>query len=152
VAPHHLQSCCHCQVHDGRNLADACTAGLYLPTSDIDLVVMDSGADDVKIALKALGNKLGNTGIATKIQVGPQTCLMTSELRLQTLPDTIPLGQHICIYENGYKRDAAPHLKTHAYRVDKCLRIPHHTGSCHAQDLTLTSTQMVSCSLPASCI
>jgi len=34
---------------------------------------MDSGAHDVKIALKALGNKLGNTGIATKIQVGPQT-------------------------------------------------------------------------------
>lgn len=43
--------------------------GLYLPTSDIDLVVMDSGAHDVKIALKALSNKLGNTGIATKIQV-----------------------------------------------------------------------------------
>ncbi|KAL0037432.1 hypothetical protein WJX79_008048 [Trebouxia sp. C0005] len=43
--------------------------GLYLPTSDIDLVVMDSGADDVKIALKALSHKLGNTGIAIKIQV-----------------------------------------------------------------------------------
>ena len=44
-------------------------AGLYLPTSDIDLVVMDSGADDVKIALRALSNKLSNTGIAIKIQV-----------------------------------------------------------------------------------
>ena len=73
MAPHHLRSCCLCQNHDGRDLTDACTAGLYLPTSDIDLVVMDSGAVDVKIALKALGNKLGNTGIATKIQVGPQT-------------------------------------------------------------------------------
>lgn len=73
VAPHYLQSCCYCQDHKARDLTEACTAGLYLPTSDIDLVVMDSGADDVKIALKALGNKLGNTGIATKIQVGPQT-------------------------------------------------------------------------------
>jgi len=73
VAPHHCHSCCHCQDHNARDLTDACTAGLYLPTSDIDLVVMDSGADDVKIALKALGNKLGNTGIATKIQVGPQS-------------------------------------------------------------------------------
>lgn len=71
------------------NLTDACSAGLYLPTSDIDLVVMDSGADDVKIALKALGNKLGNTGIATKIQVGPQTCLTTSKLKLQTLCDAV---------------------------------------------------------------
>ncbi|MCJ1305231.1 hypothetical protein MMC08_008045 [Hypocenomyce scalaris] len=43
--------------------------GLYLPTSDIDLVVMDSGADDIKIALRALSNKLSNTGIAIKIQV-----------------------------------------------------------------------------------
>lgn len=44
-------------------------AGLYLPTSDIDLVVMDSGADDIKIALRALSNKLSTTGIAIKIQV-----------------------------------------------------------------------------------
>ncbi len=55
---------------------------------------MDSGADDVKIALKALGNKLGNTGIATKIQVGPQTCLMTSKPRLQTLCDAVLHHDH----------------------------------------------------------
>ena len=56
-----LLSCC--------KLTSSDLAGLYLPTSDIDLVVMDSGADDIKIALRALSNKLSNTGIAIKIQV-----------------------------------------------------------------------------------
>ena len=48
-------------------------AGLYLPTSDIDLVVMDSGAPDVKMALRALSRKLSESAIATNIQVS-QCC------------------------------------------------------------------------------
>lgn len=127
VIPHYLHSCCHCQDHDGRSVTDACTVGLYLPTSDIDLVVMDSGADDVKIALKALSHKLGNTGIAIKIQVGPQTCLMTSKLELQTLCDAVlhrdRISRTACLLQN--KCDAAPHLKMYACKVDMCLCIHH---------------------------
>ena len=47
---------------------------------------MDSGAHDVKIALKALSNKLGNTGIATKIQVDHK---LASKLTLQTVCDAV---------------------------------------------------------------
>ncbi|KAL3157918.1 hypothetical protein ABBQ32_012323 [Trebouxia sp. C0010 RCD-2024] len=43
--------------------------GLYLPTSDIDLVVMDSRAADVKIALYAVSRKLHELGMARGTQV-----------------------------------------------------------------------------------
>ena len=44
-------------------------AGLYLPTSDIDLVVMDSKCGDVPIALKALASSLLRRSMAKGIQV-----------------------------------------------------------------------------------
>ena len=46
-------------------------AGLYLPTSDIDLVVMDSKCGDVPIALKALASSLLRRSMAKGIQVMP---------------------------------------------------------------------------------
>ena len=44
-------------------------AGLYLPTSDIDLVVMDSKCGDVPLALKALASSLLRRSMAKGIQV-----------------------------------------------------------------------------------
>lgn len=50
-------------------------SGLYLPTSDIDLVVMDSKCGDVPIALKALASSLLRRSMAKGIQVG--SCFLT---------------------------------------------------------------------------
>ena len=47
-------------------------AGLYLPTSDIDLVVMDSNSADVRTALYAVSRKLTERKIARDVQVGLQ--------------------------------------------------------------------------------
>ena len=47
-------------------------AGLYLPTSDIDLVVLNSGAGDVVTALRALSSKLSRAGLAKNIQVSTE--------------------------------------------------------------------------------
>lgn len=54
-------------ISKGRNCF---SAGLYLPTSDIDLVVMDSRAADIKIALYAVSRKLHELGMARGTQVG----------------------------------------------------------------------------------
>jgi len=43
--------------------------GLYLPTSDMDLVVLQSGVTDIKDTLRKLANKLSSKGIARSIQV-----------------------------------------------------------------------------------
>ncbi|KAK9822646.1 hypothetical protein WJX81_003349 [Elliptochloris bilobata] len=43
--------------------------GLYLPTSDLDVVVVGSGCDDVRSALKALANSLVRRSMATNIQI-----------------------------------------------------------------------------------
>ena len=45
-----------------------CCSGLYVPTSDVDLVVLDTAAD-VQTGLKALANLLSRKGIAKGIQV-----------------------------------------------------------------------------------
>lgn len=42
--------------------------GLYLPTSDIDAVILDSNCVDVRQGLKVLGKALSQKGIATDIQ------------------------------------------------------------------------------------
>lgn len=44
-------------------------AGLYLPTSDVDLVVLDSGCSDIVRGLRAIGNKLVDGAMAKNIQV-----------------------------------------------------------------------------------
>lgn len=43
--------------------------GLYLPTSDVDLVVLSSGAEDIPNALRALASKLSKKNLATEVQV-----------------------------------------------------------------------------------
>ncbi|XP_011004630.1 PREDICTED: non-canonical poly(A) RNA polymerase PAPD7 isoform X2 [Populus euphratica] len=43
--------------------------GLYLPTSDIDVVILDSGLKSPQIGLNALSRALSQKGIAKKIQV-----------------------------------------------------------------------------------
>ncbi|GLI63863.1 hypothetical protein VaNZ11_006973 [Volvox africanus] len=43
--------------------------GLYVPTSDIDLVILDSGCSNVQSGLKALGNALNSRKVAQNIQV-----------------------------------------------------------------------------------
>ena len=57
-----------CQVQ--RNRQQGFAAGLYLPTSDIDLVVMDSKSADVRTALYAVSRKLSERKIARDVQVG----------------------------------------------------------------------------------
>jgi non-canonical poly(A) RNA polymerase PAPD5/7 len=43
--------------------------GLYLPTSDMDLVVTDSGCMDVRSGLRALAQALARKGMAKNMQV-----------------------------------------------------------------------------------
>lgn len=43
--------------------------GLYLPTSDIDVVILDSGCGDTQSGLKALAKALAKEGIAKNLQV-----------------------------------------------------------------------------------
>lgn len=43
--------------------------GLYLPTSDIDVVILDSGLKSPQIGLNALSRALSQKGVAKKIQV-----------------------------------------------------------------------------------
>ena len=45
-------------------------AGLYLPTSDVDLVILDSGCTDIVSGLRALAQCLVRRSLATGIQVG----------------------------------------------------------------------------------
>ena len=44
-------------------------SGLYLPTSDMDLVVMESGAEDVRSALRKLADTLSRRGVARDLEV-----------------------------------------------------------------------------------
>lgn len=44
--------------------------GLFLPTSDMDMVVLESGVDNVPNALRALSLQLSKKRIAKQIQVG----------------------------------------------------------------------------------
>lgn len=64
---------------------------MYLPTSDIDLVVMDSRTADVKTALYAVSRKLNERKIARDVQVGPQADCLPSALTQPTHTRTIPL-------------------------------------------------------------
>jgi hypothetical protein len=45
-------------------------AGLYLPTSDVDAVIMGSGCTDILQGLKALANALARKNMAKNMQVG----------------------------------------------------------------------------------
>ena len=73
-----LHSCAvHCCQYTFLNAAASADsflefAGLYLPTSDIDLVVLNSGAGDVVTALRALSSKLSRAGLAKNIQVSTE--------------------------------------------------------------------------------
>lgn len=84
-------------------------AGLYLPTSDIDLVVMDSKSADVRTALYAVSRKLSERQIARDVQVGssPVSCLSS----LPTKP-------------------SASNLWLHAPRILSLLRHPVLTEGC----------------------
>ena len=53
-------------------------AGLYLPTSDLDVVVVGSGCDDVRNALKALANSLMRRSMAKNMQA----CMLTLDCDL----------------------------------------------------------------------
>jgi non-canonical poly(A) RNA polymerase PAPD5/7 len=44
-------------------------SGLYLPTSDVDVVILNSGCVDVALGLKALASALARQGLATNFQV-----------------------------------------------------------------------------------
>ena len=45
-------------------------AGLYLPTSDVDAVIMGSGCADIPQGLKALATALARRNMAKNMQVG----------------------------------------------------------------------------------
>lgn len=55
----------------------ACTAGLYLPTSDIDAVVMGSGCTNIPQGLKALATALARKDLAKNMQVQAEQVLHT---------------------------------------------------------------------------
>ena len=46
-------------------------AGLYLPTSDMDLVIINSGCNDIERGLRALGKAMVGEGMARNVQVIP---------------------------------------------------------------------------------
>lgn len=54
-----------CQV----NIFGSFAIGLYLPTSDIDMVILDSGCCDAQSGLRALAKALTKEGVAKNIQV-----------------------------------------------------------------------------------
>lgn len=54
------------------------STGLYLPNSDLDLVVMKSGCEDVVKGLKALATSLTRRSLATDIMV----CLLPRALHV----------------------------------------------------------------------
>ena len=56
----------------------ALLAGLYLPTSDLDLVILDSGCTDIVSGLRALANCLVRKGLAKAIQVCSSNTLKLS--------------------------------------------------------------------------
>ena len=58
---HHL--CCFAPLH---------CAGLYLPTSDVDAVIMGSGCTDVPQGLKALATALARKNMAKNMQARVQ--------------------------------------------------------------------------------
>ena len=51
-------------------------AGLFLPTSDLDLVIVNSGCRDVRGGLRALANALTRKGMAKQMQVGPHAAVL----------------------------------------------------------------------------
>ena len=51
--------------------AQVLSAGLYLPTSDLDLVILSSGCTNIPSGLKALAQCLVRKSLATEIQVSP---------------------------------------------------------------------------------
>ncbi|KAJ4980711.1 hypothetical protein NE237_031548 [Protea cynaroides] len=55
----------HCRVE----VFGSFRTGLYLPTSDIDIVILESKVNSPQIGLKALSRALSQRGIAKKIQV-----------------------------------------------------------------------------------
>ncbi|XP_022936827.1 non-canonical poly(A) RNA polymerase PAPD5 [Cucurbita moschata] len=55
----------HCKVE----VFGSFQTGLYLPTSDIDVVILDSGIPKPQLGLQALSRALSQKGIAKKIQV-----------------------------------------------------------------------------------
>ena len=56
--------------HDARvEVFGSFATGMYLPTSDIDAVILDSGCVDVKQGLKALATLLSRKGISVDLQV-----------------------------------------------------------------------------------
>lgn len=59
-----------------RQVFGSFATGLYLPTSDMDLVVTDSGCGDVRQGLRALAQALARKGMAKNMQVRrPSGCV-----------------------------------------------------------------------------
>ena len=57
-------------------LRDAlCFAGLYLPTSDLDVVVLDSNEADLRAALKAVATGLLRKDLARNVQASTSPCM-----------------------------------------------------------------------------
>lgn len=60
-------------------------AGLFVPTSDIDLVVMDSKCDNIQSGLKALATVLARKGVAKSIQVTGFGCKRSAYIGFQEI-------------------------------------------------------------------
>ncbi|MCO5596595.1 hypothetical protein L7F22_050661 [Adiantum nelumboides] len=54
-----------CQV----NVFGSFATGLYLPTSDIDMVILDSGCYDIQSGLKAIANSLARAEVSKNVQI-----------------------------------------------------------------------------------
>ena len=64
-------------------------AGLYLPTSDVDAVVVNSGCADVPAGLKALAQSLLRKKLAKNVQVwwdGPARVRQEGAVKQASLP------------------------------------------------------------------
>ena len=58
--------------------------GLFLPTSDLDLVIINSGCRDVSGGLRALANALTRKGMAKQMQVALSAVLAADLLCVQS--------------------------------------------------------------------
>lgn len=72
-----------------RQVFGSFATGLYLPTSDMDLVVTDSECADVRQGLRALAQALARKGMAKNVQVRLQTILSFPVLRLSAVTEAL---------------------------------------------------------------
>ncbi len=127
-------------------------AGLYLPTSDVDLVILDSGCTDIVSGLRALAQCLVRRSLATGIQVGIRPlhlrCIhhrssfrkVSLVCSLLTCPSGFPIKTELVLPLPGVKLmhwlPCWGYIAYHGLKLAQCsvlVRDNSESFSCHVQ-------------------